>query len=179
MWRVDPERDRSRIRRTVLSRNDRRQCWHCDAALAAASRGSKLNLRNRNRQVRASSSTASYSQSVKPHGRRRCSMSADAQIEQRRETPQRDRAEHGSPAQRVAGRWALKGTKPQERRPIKRRRSACDSATIAQKRSRDAEGEIGPMVPGSSWAVDGQATCRLVRQARTRRWRGRRGAGCS
>jgi len=95
------------------------------------------------------------------------------------QTPKRDRAEHGSSVQRVAGQWALKGTKPQERRPINTAHSACDSATDIKRRSRGAEGEIGPTMPGSSWAVDGQATCRLVRQARTRRWRGRRGAGCS
>jgi len=65
-------------------------------------------------------------------------------------TPKRDRAEHGSSAQRVADRQALKGNKPHERRPVIRRRSACGSATLchdlvplvfARRRRRDRAGD--------------------------------------
>jgi hypothetical protein len=47
--------------------------------------------------------------------------SADARVEQRRETPKRDRPEAWPPRTAHRGWNALKGTKPQERRPIKRR----------------------------------------------------------
>jgi len=72
------------------------------------------------------------------------------------QTPKRDRPQHGCRGQRVASRQVLKGTKPQERRPVKRRRSACDSATkLIGASSRGAEGEIGPAMSGSSWADGG------------------------
>jgi hypothetical protein len=52
-------------------------------------------------------------------------------------TPKRDCAEHGCSGQRVAGRQALKGTKPQERRLVKRRWPSLRDIAFTQRGRRD------------------------------------------
>jgi hypothetical protein len=64
--------------------------------LAPRLRGASSNVRNRNRQIRSSSFTASHSQGEKPQGQRHHSIwSAIARVESMASKPQRDHPEHG------------------------------------------------------------------------------------